>query len=59
MAEEREFIILRQQCPTCDDIELFVGNGDKGKIFIINLDKQLDWLKLIADNIRNYRKRNA
>jgi len=56
---ETKAIILRQQCPTCEDLELFIGDGSNGEIFLIDIDKQLAWLGLIANNVRNSRKRNA
>jgi len=53
-------IILRNQTSVPNgDLELFIGNSCKGEVFIISLDKQLDWLGLIVNSMRNSAKRNA
>jgi len=53
-------VILRAGSNNDDEMELFVGNGNNGEIFIIGIDKQLTWMNLIADNVRrNSKKRHA
>ncbi len=57
MAEE--YLILTKANTENNDLNLFVGNHETGKNYPVSIDKQLDWLTVIADNIRNYRKRHV
>ncbi len=60
LGREKKQVILRIKGNKDEDsLELFVGSHNNGESFIINVDKQLDWLQLIADNVRTSRKRNA
>lgn len=59
MAEEKKTVILRVGGNNENTMELFIGNNSGGALYIISMEKQLDWLGLIADNIRNDKKRNA
>ncbi len=59
LGREKKQVILRVKSYEEDDLELFVGSHKNGESFNVDLDKQLDWLQLIADNVRTSRKRNA
>jgi len=58
MADQKA-VILRAGSNNDDKMELFVGDANENILFFLDLDKQLAWLVLIADNIRNSRKRHA
>ncbi len=60
LGREKKQVILRIKGDKDeDDLELFVGSHNNGESFTVDLDKQLNWLQLIADNVRTSRKRNA
>ncbi len=59
MAAQTKLIILRSHLSVPNDnLELFIGHSGEGEVHIIDMNMQLNWLNLIADNVRNSRKKN-
>ena len=49
-------IILRATKESTKDLELFIGNHDDSRVYIISLKKQIVWLFLLLRNIIKYVK---
>ena len=49
-------IILRPSGENIKDLELFIGNQHKNRVYLISLRKQIVWLFLILRNIVKYIK---
>lgn len=62
MAEEKRAIILRNEQSDSSDLILFVDShieGEDGEVFLVNLAKQLAWLRLIVNNLESHIRRNG
>ncbi len=44
-------IILRNTKENTKDLELFIGNHDAGRVYVISITKQVAWLFLLLRNI--------